>query len=474
MGAGVTALCGRPSWACMTLPPPAPPARLVIDYRGLLRRAPVSDHSTPGRVPVRGLPAPHRKATNVSLVGALCFVGIDWAATTHAVCILGPDGRQIAAFTVEHTAAGFAGLITRLGKLGERAGVPVAIERPDGRLVDALLEAGYPVVAVKPNAIKTWREGEVISGAKSDPGDAHVIAEYLRLRAHRLRAATPLTEHTIALRTLSRTRSTLVQARVAASNQLAALLDAHWPGAKEVFADLASPISLAFLHRYPSPAHATTLGEKRMAAFMTKHGYSGRRRADELLARLQTAPVGTTSPIVAEAVRDAVIATTTQLTALNTAIRDLDRSVAAHLHEHPDGAVFTSFPRVGLVNAAQIRAELAEHSAYTGPEAIAALAGLVPVTRASGKHHAVSFRWACNKRLRVALTTFADNSRHASPWAADIYRRARASGKDHPHAVRILARAWVRVIWRCWINQQPYDPTRHGGATQLANHTAAA
>ncbi len=408
------------------------------------------------------------------LVGALFFIGIDWAAKTHAVCVLDPTGRTVAAFTVEHTAAGFTGLIARLGRLGERAGVPVAIERPDGRLVDALLEAGHPVVPVKPNAIKTWREGEVISGAKSDPGDAHVIAEYLRLRAHRLRAATPLTEHTIALRAVSRTRTDLVGARVAATNQLAALLDAHWPGAKEVFADIESPISLAFLTRYPSPAHAAHLGEKRMAAFLTKHGYSGRRPAAELLARLRSAPAGTTSPVVAEAVRDAVLAQVRQLEALNTAIRDLDRSVAAHLAEHPDGQVFTSLPRAGIVNAAQIRAELAEHDAYTGPDAIAALGGLVPVTRASGKHHAVSFRWACNKRLRVALTTFADNSRHSSPWAAGIYRRARASGKDHPHAVRILARAWIRVIWRCWIDGQPYDPSRHGGATQQVDQPLAA
>ena len=97
------------------------------------------------------------------------------------------------------------------------------------------------------------------------------------------------------------------------------------------------------------------------------------------------------------------------------AIRDLDRSTAAHLHTHPDGQVFTSLPRAGQINAAQIRAELAEPDAYAGPEAISALAGLVPVTRTSGKHRGVSFRWACNKHLRVAITTFADNSRHASP-----------------------------------------------------------
>ncbi|WP_238845613.1 transposase [Nocardia terpenica] len=212
-----------------------------------------------------------------------------------------------------------------------------------------------------------------------------------------------------------------------------------------------------------------------MATFCAKHGYSGRRSPQALLDRLRAAPAAATGPALTEALRDAVIAHVTVLTALNTAIKNLDRSIATHLAEHPDGEIFASFPRAGIVNAAQILAEWGDaRAAYSAPEAVAALAGLVPVTKASGKHRAVHFRWACNKRLRVALTTFADNSRHQNPWAADVYRRARASGKDHPHAIRILARAWVRVIWRCWQNSTPYDPTRHHGAQpHLSTATAA-
>jgi transposase len=105
--------------------------------------------------------------------------------------------------------------------------------------------------------------------------------------------------------------------------------------------------------------------------------------------------------------------------------------------------------------------------AYDGPEAIACLAGVVPVTRRSGKHTSVSFRWACNKRLRRALCIFADNSRHASPWAAKVYGDARARGLDHPHAIRVLARAWTRVIWRCWQDGVPYDPAKHHAAQRL-------
>ena len=403
-----------------------------------------------------------------ALPEALFFTGIDWAAETHAICVTDARGKITAEFTIEHSADGIALLVRRLARYGEAAVMPVAIERPDGRLVDLLLEAGHPVVPVSPNAIKTWRDGEVLSGAKSDAGDAAVIAEYLRLRAHRLKAAAPYSDQTLALRTAVRARGDLVEMRVAATNQLSALLDAHWPGAKAIFADVESPISLQFLTRYPTPASAAHLGEKRMAAFLVKHGYSGRRPAAELLARLRAAPAGTSREALAEALRDIVLAAVGVLTALNAAVKSLDRSVAAHLGEHPDGKIFTSLPRSGQVNAAQVLAEWGDcRQAYDGPDSVAALAGVTPVTSQSGKHRDVHFRWACNKRFRAAVTTFADNSRHASPWAAKVYSDARARGKDHPHAVRILARAWIRVIWPCWLNGVPYDPAQHGAAAAL-------
>jgi len=395
------------------------------------------------------------------------YVGLDWAAVVHAVCVLSAAGKVLAQFTIEHTADGIASLIRRLAKYGAPDVVQVGIERPNGRLVDLLLEAGYPVIPVSPNAIKTWREGEVVSGAKSDAGDALVIAEYLRLRHHRLRPVQPYSPQTKALRTVVRTRDDIVQMRVRATNQLSALLEAHWPGATTIFADVESPISLAFLRRYPTAA-AAQLGEKRLAAFLTSHGYSGRRAASVLLARLRSAPAGTTDPVLTKAVSDAVNALVTVLEALNTAGKQLDRSVIAHLGEHPDAEVFTSLPRSGQINAAQVLAEWGDsRAAYDGPDAVAALAGVTPVTKASGKQHAVHFRWACNKRFRQALTTFADNSRHTSPWAAHIYAQARARGHDHQHAVRILARAWIRVIYRCWHTGQPYNPNLHGGAQKL-------
>jgi transposase len=403
------------------------------------------------------------------------FVGIDWASQTHAVCVLDDAGTKHANFQVGHTADGLDQLIARLGRLGDPATLPVAIERPDGRLVDRLLEAGHPVVAVQPNAIKAWRDAEILSGAKNDPGDAHLLAEYLRLRRHRLRVLAPFSAETRALRAVVRTRGDLVDQRVATANQLGACLEAFWPGAKGIFADLATPIALDFLARYPTPESAANLGERRMAAFLTKHGYCGRRPPAQLLTRLRAAPPGLCGTVEVEARRDAVLALVGVLRALLAGIKDLDRSVVAHLGEHPDAEIFTSLPRSGRINAAQVLAEWGDcRPAYVDAEAVACLAGATPVTKQSGKHTAVSFRWACNKRFRQAICTFADNSRHASPWAAKVYADALARGHDHPHAVRVLARAWIRVIWRCWIDQTPYDPAKHGAAQKLTEMATTA
>ena len=163
---------------------------------------------------------------------------------------------------------------------------------------------------------------------------------------------------------------------------------------------------------------------------------------------------------------------------LNQAIADLDRAVTATLAEHPDAGIFTSLPRSGQINAAQILAEWGDcRDAYDNAESVAALAGVSPVTKQSGKYRSVEFRWACNKRFRNAIVTFADNSRHASPWAAGVYRSAIERGHDHPHAIRILARAWIRVVYRCWVDRAPYEPTKHGAAAHieaLSQHECAA
>jgi transposase len=397
------------------------------------------------------------------------FVGLDWASQRHAVCVIDETARVHWQASVEHSAAGLGELLRQLARFGAPASLPVALERPSGLLVDTLVDAGHPVVPIHPNALKASRPRYSAAGGKSDPGDAFILADLLRTDGHRFRPLEPLSDDTRALRSLVRGRDDLVAQRVALANQLRALLERFWPGAAAIFADVDSPIALAFLSRYPTPQSAERLGEKRVARFLTQHAYCGRRSAAELLARLRTAPPSRVNEAEAEASGEVVRSLVAVLTPLVRQIQQLSAAIAAALTQHPDGALVQSFPRSGRVNAGQILAELGDdRRRFATPDQLAAEAGVAPVTRASGKQHAVGFRWACNKRLRQALTTFADNSRHASPWAAAIYTRARARGCDHPHAIRILARAWVRVLWRCWQDRVPYELGRHRGAQLLA------
>jgi transposase len=265
-------------------------------------------------------------------------------------------------------------------------------------------------------------------------------------------------------------RKDFVQARVGLGNQLRATLDALYPGAVCIFADITSPIALAFLRAFPSELHAAKLTEKRLQRFLTENAYCGRRSVAELLERLRRAPRATVSDDVTETAAVGVLALVATLEPLVAQITSLTAKIEARLRELADARIVQSFPGSGSVTAAMILSKLgSDRERFQTPEQFAALAGVTPVTYASGKHHAVAFRWACDHELREAMTCLADNSRKGSSWAADMYRRARARGCDHPHAVRILARAWARVIWRCWRDQVRYDPARHGQATRFAS-----
>jgi transposase len=396
-------------------------------------------------------------------------VGIDWGGLRHAVCVVDEAHGTIAAqFEVAHTAAGLAELKRQLAKFGPPSALPVAIERPSGLLVEALIAAGHPVVPIHPNVVEASRPRYRAAGGKSDRSDSYLLGDLLRTDGHRFRPLQPCSDEIKALRALVRGRDDLVAQRVALANQLRSLLDGFWPGAGTIFAAIDSPIALAFLQRYPTPASAARLGERRLTAFLARRRYCGRRTPGELLARLKTVPAGLAGAAEAEAKGELVRALAALLEALVAQIAKLSSRIERALADLPDGAIITSFPRAGRICAAQILAELGDvRERFPTADQLAAEAGVAPVTRQSGKSRGVAFRRACNRRLRRAVTCFADNSRHASAWAADVYRRARARGCHHPHAVRILARAWIRVLWKAWTERTPYNPDAHAAARRL-------
>jgi len=398
------------------------------------------------------------------------FVGLDWAVHTHAVCIIDASGAVRDRFEIAHDRQGLAELMRRLARFG--ASLRIAIERPSGLIVDALVEAGHQVFPIHPNAVKASRPRYRSHGAKSDASDAYLLADLLRTDGHRWAALSPQSDSIRALRALVRSRDDLVATRVALGNQLHSTLDAFWPGAACIFADITSPIGLAFLRRYPSPASAARLSEAQLLRFCRAQHYSGRRSPAELLARLRAAAQALPGKLTNESMVHVVRSLVAVLNPLVAQISGLTRRIEHFVESLPDGQIIMSFPRAGRVCAAQILAELGDvRERFSTLDQLAAEAGAVPVTYQSGKTRSVTFRWACNHRLRLAITCLADNSRHANAWAHSIYAAARARGCDHPHAIRILARAWLRVIWRAWTDRKPYDPKLHLGALKLASDT---
>ena len=398
------------------------------------------------------------------------FAGIDWAMAGHAVCVIDGSGTVLERFEIEHTEAG---LRTLVHEFGVRDVSGIAIERPDGPVIDALLDAGLRVIVIASRHIKALRTRYGLSGNKDDHTDAYILADVLRTDGHRLRPLLPDTPATTALRTSVRARKDLVHARVRLVAQLRAHLELVFPGAVGLFSRLDSPIAEAFLTRFPGATEAAWLSPRRFEAWLTRRGYAGHRTGAELHARLIAAPAGVSGE-GASALAAVTLGYVRTITTLREQIMELESRITEQLADHPDGAVFTSLPRSGSVRAATLLAEIGDcRERFPSPEALICLAGAAPSTRQSGQHRAVTFRYACDKKLRDALIDFAADSRFGNDWAADVYGRARARGKRHPHAVRILARAWIYVIWRCWQDRVPYDPGRHQALQRMTLARAA-
>lgn len=397
-------------------------------------------------------------------MGAIC--GIDWASDWHDVHISDRAGGLLAGEQFSHDEAGVSALVALLL---ERRVECAAIERPDGLLVGRLLAAGIVVLAIHPNQVKAARDRFRAAAGKNDRFDAFVLCELARTDRHRFPALAPCGDETLALKALVRTREDLVDARVALANQLRAQLQSFWAGAERIFADVDSPITLAFLERYPSPIDAHGLGEKRLGNFLAHNSYCGRRTPAELLIRLRSAPEAAVGELEQDARRNAVIGLVAALRPIVEQISQLTSQIAGAIRSHPDGGIFLSLfrDRKSVLTAAGLLAEIGDNRArYPTRDSLAADAGQAPVTIQSGKRSNATFRWACDKRLRKHMSVLADSTRHWHPWARDVYQRARARGCDHPHAIRILGRAWTRVLWRCWQDRTPYNPTQHKALTQ--------
>lgn len=399
-----------------------------------------------------------------------CYAGIDWSWQHHAICVVGDEGQRIDEAIVAHTRPGLAKITTLLRRHGvDRVG----IERGDGPVVEHLLRDGFEVVVISARQVKSLRARYGSAGNKDDRFDAFVLADALRTDAGRWAIVQPDSDETIALRMLVRARQDLIGHRIAVHNQLLAVLQHNFPGAIGLFSQLDISISLAFLRRFPTEAKAAWLSELRMAHWLKANSYCGRHTPAQLVDHLHDAATGRVTGPAAAASELIVLTLVDLLAQLREQQADLETRIKEALLAHPDGPIFTSLPRAGIVRAATLLAEIGDCRArFPDPAALAAAAGVAPSTRQSGKHLNVAYRRGCNKQLRHALIDWAQDTPRANAWARDTYDRARNRGCRHPHAARILAQGWTRILWRCWHDHMPYDPELHGRLNTLLQEAA--
>ena len=398
------------------------------------------------------------------------FAGIDWSWQHHALCIVDDDGKRISETTVTHSKAG----LTKITSLLRSHHVErVGIERGDGPVVEHLIRDQFEVVVISPRQVKSLRARYGSAGNKDDRFDAFVLADALRTDPHRWAVVRPDSDATVALRALVRARQDLVGHRIAVHNQLLATLQHHFPGAIGLFYQLDIPISLAFLRRFPSEAKAAWLSPIRLGHWLEANGYCGRATPADLIRHLHEAAAGHTGGAVSDAEELIVLSLVDLLTSLRQQQSALEARIKEALLAHPDGPIVQSLPRSGVVRAATLLAEIGDCRArFPDAQSLAAAAGVAPSTRQSGKHRNVTYRRGCNKQLRAALVDWAQDTPRANAWAHDTYYRARARGCRHPHAARILAQGWTRILWRCWHDNTPYNPELHGRLSTLAMEAA--
>jgi transposase len=411
------------------------------------------------------------------------FVGDDWAEDHHDVEVMDASGRPLARARLEEGIAGMIRLHALIGQFladaepsavdpaegPDEAEPPVliGIETDRGPWVQALIAAGYRVYPINPMQVARYRERHRVSGAKSDPGDAHVLADMVRTDAHQLRPAAGDSDLAEAVKVVTRAHKTLIWERTRHVQRLRNALREFFPAALVAFEDLSAPDTLELLAKAPDPVSAARLSTAQIGAALTRARRRHRdRRATAIRAALRTQQLGR-SPAVSGAYAATVRAQTAILTVLAEQITTMEAQVEAHFGQHPDAEIYTSQPGLGVVLGARVLAEFGDDPArYSDARARKNYAGTSPITRASGKKRLVLARYVHNDRLIDALGQQAFCALNASPGARAYYDRQRARGLGHRAALRQLANRLVGILHGCL-----KSGTHHDEDTAWQHHT---
>ena len=402
----------------------------------------------------------------------MIFVGDDWAEDHHDIYLMDADGARLASRRLPEGLAGIGGFHELVAAhVEEPSQVVIGIETDRGLWVGALSAAGYRVYAINPLAVAHYRDRHHVSGAKSDAGDAKLLADLVRTDRHNHRPIAGDRTEAEAIKVLARAHQNLIWTRTRHTNALRSALREYYPGALVAFEDLADRDALAVLGRAPTPEQGAGLG---LAAIRSALKKAGRQRyidarARDIQAALRTEQLAAAAPVAA-----AFAATTRAavglIAELNRQIGALEASLAAHFETHPDADIYLSLPGLGVVLGARVLGEFGDDpNRYTDAKSRKNYAGTSPLTIASGKKRAVLARHVRNRRLYDAIDQWAFCALSASPGARAFYDQRRAAKQTHHQALRALGNRLVGILHGCLRHH-----TRYNEHTAWAHRTPAA
>jgi transposase len=388
------------------------------------------------------------------------FVGHDWAETHHDVHVQDTLGKRLAKARLPEGVEGLARFHELVAPfVDDPADVLIATETDRGLFVGAMVAAGYEVLAVNPMSASRYRERHSTSGAKSDPGDAYVLAELARTDAHNHRRVAGDSELAEAVKVLARAHQSMVWTRMRQTNQLRSALREFYPAALVAFEELASGDAVAVLAVAPTPALGRRLSKAKIAATLRRGGRQRRveERAEEIHAALRTEQLEA-PPVVAEAMGASVSALAAVIGELLTQIGRLEAELAERFERHPDAKIIRSLPGLGMILGARVLGEFGDDpNRYADAKSRKNYAGTSPITRASGKHRVVLARYARNTRLADACYRWAFSAVSASPGARAFYDQRREAGDTHHRALRALGNRLVGILHGCLRHGTLYD-----------------
>jgi transposase len=389
---------------------------------------------------------------------SMYFIGIDWADERHDICIMSQDGTVTSRFGIQHSHEGFLHLKAVLQALGK---CQLCIERPDGLLVDFLVQQDWEVFLVPPR-VTAARRGRK---SKNDKRDAQLLANMLRMGdpdCHPLNRSSNLV---LKLKRMVRVFDQLQADQKRLNNRLIHLLKLYYPAALQLFRNVYFQITLDFLKTFPNPEAARQAGLEGLNAFFYSRRYNSRPKTPVFHACLQAPSPSASEASGSEYAMQRLVAL---MDTINTQLSQIEKDIIATFKQHPDAAWWLQFPGIGYLTGARLLASMGDNrQRFPTLNSLQATAGTVPVTVQSGRQSRVSFRTECSKLLRRVVTDWARNSLRYSAWAKAYFNQQVARGHEKQRAYRALANRWLSILWKLWKSGEFYDKAVHEANSEI-------